>query len=140
MASRTRKGKDAPFEMTKKRKAIIRNCKNAKFYFISDKENLPRGTVCIMKEGDKFARGIALCSISTKFPDSEEGCFHAWACAKRAMNVGGDDHLITRPEAFEVIKSLKSISCWNDAWEYRCQFDVLPDNGVEKKIFKCLEE
>ena len=61
-------------ELTRKQKAIINKSKDAQFYFINDDLNLPRGTVCIIKSGQYFARGIALCSMSTKLPVPEKGC------------------------------------------------------------------
>lgn len=125
-------------QLTNKQRKMIRNAKNAKFYSIVDELNLPRATVCIVMDKKHFSRGIALCSMTTILPDPAEGYFLAWKNAMRANNRGTDCHPIMRQEAFDVIKNLKS-TLWIDSWEFRSMFDVLPDNGIEKKFFKCLE-
>ena len=125
-------------ELTRKQKAIINKSKDAKFYFINDDLNLPRGTVCIIKSGQYFARGIALCSMSTKLPVPEKGCFYAWRNAMRALNRKVNDLPILRDEAFEVIHKFKS-KLWCDHWEAKAIFDASPDNGMEKRFFKILE-
>ena len=122
--------------LTNKQRNIVRKSKNAKFYFIPDEVNLPRVTVCIAKSGDHYARGLALCSVKT-IPDPIEGSFVAWKSAMRAFKEGVDTRPILRDEAIDVIKSLKS-TLWLDDWDCRGQFDVLPANGIEKKLFKCL--
>jgi hypothetical protein len=85
-----------------------------------------------------FSRGIALCSMTTALPDPAEGYFLSWKNAMRAINRGTDSHPIMREEALDVIGNLKSI-LWMPDWKFRSMFDVLPDNGIEKKFFKCLE-
>jgi hypothetical protein len=124
--------------LTCQQKKLVRKArnKNAKFYFIIDADNLPRGTVCLVKEQNIVSRGIALCSMKTSLPDPLEGCFFAWKCAMRAMSKGTDSHEILRPEAYEVIDNFKS-KLWRD-FNYRSMFDVLPANGVEEKLFKKL--
>ena len=123
---------------TNKQKNIIKKLKNAKFYSIVDELNLPRVTVCIVRHKDHFARGLALCSVYTALPDPFEGYFLSWKNAMRAMNRGCDCHLIQNPKAINVINSLKS-TLWHDNWTHRAMFDILPNNGIEKKFFSCLK-
>lgn len=125
-------------QLTNKQKKIIKNVKNAKFYSIVDEFNLPRATICIILHKNHFARGIALCSMTTALPDPSEGYFLSWKNAMRAIMRATDSHPIIRDEAFDVIKNLKS-TLWMDDWPCRSMFDVVADNGIEKKFFKCLE-
>jgi hypothetical protein len=125
-------------KLSNKQRKIIKNSKNAKFYSIVDELNLPRVTVCIIKKKKYFSRGISICSMDTALPDPQEGYFRSWKNAMRAMNRGIDSYPIMRLEAFNVINSLKS-TLWADNWGSRSMFDILPNNGIEKKFFKCME-
>jgi hypothetical protein len=120
--------------LSNKQRKIARK---ANVYYIPDGLNLPRVTVCIVCRNKVFSRGLALCSVKT-IPDPLEGAFFAWKNAMRAANKERDDRLILRDEAIEVIKSLKS-TLWTDKWDCRAQYNIEPENGIEKKMFKKYE-
>jgi len=80
-----------------------------RYYVIPDERNgFPRITVCVIKIGNVYCRGISICSLSER----EDGCgYIQWVgedqarhSAMKAWNYQENVDPIIRPEAIHIIK------------------------------------
>jgi hypothetical protein len=110
---------------------------NEKYYYLRDKNNQPRITICILGDGGKYYRGIAICSVKDQFR-KVTGRKLAYLRALRAMMNNGKNHQylpILREEALDVIDAIDEVSNEFPVTILKSNDDV-DLTSLEKKILK----
>jgi hypothetical protein len=95
--------------MAKEKKKVVKLAKEV-YYYIRDKQNHPRGTVCIAKCDDtnELVKGLALCSMS-EMPIKAFGRKEARRNAIIAANRKRNSCYIKRDEAHDVLSRINAL-------------------------------
>lgn len=85
------------------------------YYYLRDEDNHPRITICLIRPacgfGDKYHRGISMCSYSEKKIDKAYGRKKAYSRAVHALNTGKDSMPVASFKAVDIImRANKSLS------------------------------
>lgn len=75
------------------------------FYYMRDEENRPIVTICLVKEGDKVARGMSICS-ALDLPRKADGRNRAMGRAMEAIKYKGCSKDVRRPEVKTLLARL----------------------------------
>jgi len=115
----------------------------AYYYIRHDHQNRPLITICLMYDGTYLCRGMAVCSPDDQ-PCKKDGRKHARNKCLRAFGLKKSGCPVKRDKAFRVLISIGGIDLYPESdrlslspaiW-YKSQFDIGPENKLEKKIFE----
>lgn len=116
------------------------------YYYLRDKDNHPRITICLIRPacgfGDKYHRGISMCSYSEKKIDKAYGRKKAYSRAVHAHSTGVDSLPTKRDEAVDIMCSCTCTSytfevqdIWVDELRFKSQYNVTL-TSFEKKLVR----
>ena len=117
-----------------------------RFYYLRDKQNTPRVTICIgVDYKGKFSRGVALCSfkdtpLKKNIIDKKTGKFITTSGRFIAENRAAQAFLAK--ESTKIIFSERGknilMAVGDRELFYKSEYDVLPRSSFETKLFKSL--
>lgn len=105
------------------------------FYYCRNTENKPVIAVCIIRRGDEYARGVAICSPSD-IPMKKTGRKIARDRALKALYTADDFDRIARDEALQVLDDIEV----DNYTEFTYKGEFMPEfTTFEKRLFGLIE-
>jgi len=86
------------------------------YYYYRDEDDVPKVTVCLLKDGNEIGKGVAVCS-PLDFPNKKEGRKIARGFARKALGMKRSSVHILREETIEIIED-----CVNSNMEENTDF------------------
>jgi hypothetical protein len=116
-----------------KKENVMESKRNLFVYYLRDENNAPVVTVTLKRNGDEFARGLAICSFR-ETPSKALGRIKSYVRADKALRNKENDDDIFRFDANYVISNVQNT--FDLPFVYKSQYIKKEDlTTFEKKLF-----